>query len=169
MRGISSFSLVRLSLLLISALLLVILPATGCAGSDIETSPAVSTNAPPATVKKLGVANSDKYSVKILQILIKPLNEQGELVSTDGVIDIELWDDMYILSGEKTVIQKWDDVPLTASSFQQDKGHLLVLEYKYFEPEPGTNAVIHLAFTADDVMLDAEEVITLFPMACCYD
>jgi hypothetical protein len=158
MRKITSCSLLGLLLVLVSLFLL--LP-TGCGDS-------VAGGNEPA-VQTFVIKNTDKYSTKNLNIIIKPMDAKGKLVDVEGELDIELWDDIILLGGAKSVLQKWDDVPLTASSFQDGIGNVLSLDYKYFDPEPGQNAFIHLTFTSGDVAIEAEEIITLFPMACCYE
>ena len=147
-----------LSLVLVS---LFLLTPVGCGDSGAgESEPAVQT---------FEIRNTDRYSMKSLNIIIKPMDAKGKLVDVEGELDIELWDDIMLLGGEKSVLQKWDDVPLTAGSFQDGIGNVLSLEYKHFQPEVPQNAFIHLTFTSGDVVVDAEEIITLFPMACCYE
>ena len=131
-------------------------------------TPADHSTQPPenSVLASLGLLKTTNIDYTFLNIIVYPQNEEGQLLSVDGILNVEIWSEDISDNSEVIPLQQWDNVPITQESFKNDIGNDIILEYNEFVPELEKQYYVMLTLTVDDISVHTTSIMYLIYTEC---
>ena len=165
--------------ILIFALLAALsLTAIACESEEPTTNPQTinPTTTTPTTTQNnqapvsLGIRRADIQDELALNMLVKPVDEDGNIVAVEGTLNVRVWEmlDAFDITQKGGLLQSWDGLDIIVDDYETEYGEALVrITYEDFLPEWWQYGVVDLELVYDGGKVDGSAGLLLGKIPGC--
>lgn len=132
------------------------------------TEPAtIQTNQVPVS---LGIRRADIQDELALNMFVKPVDEDGNIVAVEGTLNVRVWEmlDAFDITQKGELLQSWDGIKITMDDYETEYGEALVrITYEDFLPEWWQYGVVDLELVYDEGKVEGSNDLLLGKIPGC--
>lgn len=145
------------------------IPKTTTQPTSTTTAPTTTKAANPKPVK-LEIRRADIQDELALNMFVKPVDEDGDIVAVEGALNIRVWEmlDAFDITLKGELLQSWDGLQIIMDDYETDYGEALVrITYEDFLPEWWQYGVVDVELVYDGGRIEGSDELLLGKIPGC--
>ncbi|MDD3265324.1 MAG: hypothetical protein PHH02_05355 [Dehalococcoidales bacterium] len=118
----------------------------------------------------LGIRRADIQDELALNMLVKPVDEDGNIVAVEGTLNVKVWEmlDAFDITQKGELLQSWDGIQIVMDDYETEYGEALVrITYEDFLPEWWQYGIVDLELVYDGGKLEGSDDLLLGKIPGC--
>ncbi|MDD4322902.1 MAG: hypothetical protein WCS74_03195 [Dehalococcoidales bacterium] len=118
----------------------------------------------------LGIRRADIQDELALNMFVKPVDENGNVVAVEGTLNVKVWEmlDAFDITQKGELLQSWDGIQIVMDDYETEYGEALVrITYEDFLPEWWQYGIVDLELVYDGGKLEGSDDLLLGKIPGC--